>query len=265
MSTGEPALRRSSKDISRLRNALILINVVKAGLHPHAQRQLRVELQRLALRPRNKPQITVISHSPVILESVPDGDARAVGGDVAVASARYDHVIRRLYLPGDGPPDEWVYTVLEADPARCAVDLGAPWLAALPIRRCQHFDNSADKPANITAFRRSGGPPTTQARGHCAQVVLLASDNELAKVFADRLVQASGNAQSHDSLRVCVARPGQSLLVHVRRTVRRLCSIPKPCPPASVLAPCFSISSTLLRALRASVLERNAWRENPWH
>jgi len=94
------------------------------------------------------------------------------------------------------------------------------------------------------------------------RVVLLASDNELAKVFADRLVQASGNAQSHDSLRVCVARPGQSLLVHVRRTVRRLCSIPKPCPPASVLAPCFSISSTRLRALRASVLERNAWREN---
>ena len=59
--------------------------------------------------------------------------------------------------------------MLEADPARCAADLGAPWLAALPIRRCQHFDNSADKPANITAFRRSGGPPTTQARGHCAQ------------------------------------------------------------------------------------------------
>ena len=95
-----------------MRNALILIHVVEAGLHPYTQQQWMVELQRLALRPRNKLQITVISHSPVILESVPDGDARGVGGDVAVASARYDRVVRPLYLPGDGPSEEWVYTDL---------------------------------------------------------------------------------------------------------------------------------------------------------
>jgi len=189
-----------------------------------------------------------------------------LGGDVAVASARYDRVIRPLYLPGDGPPDEWVYTVLEADPARCAVDLGAPWLAALPIRRCEHFDNPADKPANITAFRRSGGPPTTQARGHCAQGSFVGFRQRTSQSFCRWLGAGIWRlAQSHNRLRVCVARPGQSLLVHVRRTVRRLCSIPKPCSPASVLASCFSISSTLLRALRASVLARNAWRKNPWY
>jgi len=154
-----------------------------------------VELQRLALRPRNKLQITVISHSPVILESVPDGDARAVGGDVAVASAWYDRVIRPLYLPGDGPPDEWVYTVLEADPARCAVDLGAPWLP------CRSGDASA---LTIRPTSLQTSPPFAALADHLQRkpadiprrVVLLASNNELAKVFADGLVQAFGDWHS---------------------------------------------------------------------
>ncbi len=69
MSSGERAVLRISKEISPLRNALILIDEVEAGLHPYTQQQFMLELQRLALR--QQLQILVTTHSPVILESVP--------------------------------------------------------------------------------------------------------------------------------------------------------------------------------------------------
>lgn len=69
MSSGERAILRMSKDISRLEDALILIDEVEAGLHPYTQQQLMLELQRIALRRRL--QIIVASHSPVVLDSVP--------------------------------------------------------------------------------------------------------------------------------------------------------------------------------------------------
>ncbi|MDX2304892.1 MAG: AAA family ATPase [Microscillaceae bacterium] len=69
MSAGERAILRISKDISNLKNALILIDEIEAGLHPFTQQQLMLELQRIALR--NDLQIIVTSHSPVILDAVP--------------------------------------------------------------------------------------------------------------------------------------------------------------------------------------------------
>lgn len=69
MSAGERAILRISKDISNIKNALILIDEIEAGLHPYTQQQLMLELQRIALR--NDLQIIVTSHSPVILDSVP--------------------------------------------------------------------------------------------------------------------------------------------------------------------------------------------------
>ena len=69
MSSGERAILRISKDISNLRNALILIDEIEAGLHPYTQQQAMLELQRIALR--QNLQIIVASHSPVILDSVP--------------------------------------------------------------------------------------------------------------------------------------------------------------------------------------------------
>lgn len=69
MSAGERAILHISKDISSLRNALILIDEIEAGLHPYTQQQLMLELQRLALR--NDLQIIVTSHSPVVLDCVP--------------------------------------------------------------------------------------------------------------------------------------------------------------------------------------------------
>ncbi len=69
MSAGERAILRISKDISNLSDALVLIDEVEAGLHPHTQQQAMLEFQRIALR--NHLQIIVASHSPVVLESVP--------------------------------------------------------------------------------------------------------------------------------------------------------------------------------------------------
>ena len=70
MSSGERAILRISKDISNLHDALILIDEVEAGLHPYTQQQAMLEFQRIALR--NRLQIVVASHSPVVLESVPE-------------------------------------------------------------------------------------------------------------------------------------------------------------------------------------------------
>ena len=73
MSAGERAILRISKDISGLKDRLILIDEIEAGLHPFTQQQLMLELQRIALR--NNLQIIVTSHSPVVLDAVPQ-DAR---------------------------------------------------------------------------------------------------------------------------------------------------------------------------------------------
>ncbi len=70
MATGERAILRLSKEIAQAKNALVLIDEVEAGLHPSAQQSLMLELQQLALR--NDLQIIVTTHSPVILNSVPE-------------------------------------------------------------------------------------------------------------------------------------------------------------------------------------------------
>ncbi len=69
MSSGERSILRISKDVSRIKNALVLIDEIDTGLHPHTQQQAMLELQRSALR--QNLQVIVASHSPVVLDSVP--------------------------------------------------------------------------------------------------------------------------------------------------------------------------------------------------
>lgn len=95
MSAGERALLRISKDISRLTNALILIDEIEAGLHPFTQQQVLLELQRQALR--NNLQIIVTSHSPVVLDSVP-GEARVFlerNADTVTVQPPYRDIFQR--------------------------------------------------------------------------------------------------------------------------------------------------------------------------
>ena len=100
MSSGERAILRISKDISRLKGAFVLIDEVEAGLHPYTQQQAMLELQRIALR--QQLQIVVASHSPVVLDSVPPEariflDRDAGTAEVRVAPAYRDIFQKALY------------------------------------------------------------------------------------------------------------------------------------------------------------------------
>ena len=70
MAAGERAILRLSKEIAQAKDALVLIDEVETGLHPFMQKSLMLELQQLALS--NNLQIIVTTHSPVVLDSVPE-------------------------------------------------------------------------------------------------------------------------------------------------------------------------------------------------
>jgi predicted ATPase len=95
MSSGERALLRLSLEISQIEDALVLIDEVETGLHPYIQQMLMLELQRLALR--NRLQIVVTTHSPVVLDSVPH-EARLFldrDGDVVRLREPYKDIIQK--------------------------------------------------------------------------------------------------------------------------------------------------------------------------
>lgn len=97
MSAGERALLRLSKNISRLKNALILIDEIEVGLHPYTQQMLMLELQQLAIR--NELQIIVTTHSLVVMESVPP-EARVFlerTNDNVVVCPPYKNLMQRAF------------------------------------------------------------------------------------------------------------------------------------------------------------------------
>ena len=100
MSAGERAILRISMDLSNLRDALVLIDEIEAGLHPYTQQRAMLEFQRIALR--NNLQIIVASHSPVVLESVPEEgrlflDREEETGYVRLAPPHRDIIQKALY------------------------------------------------------------------------------------------------------------------------------------------------------------------------
>ena len=95
MSSGERTIVRISKDISRLENALVLIDEVDTGLHPYTQQQAMLELQRSALR--QKLQIIVASHSPVVLDSVPPEGRIFLDRDQITGEVRREPLYRDIF------------------------------------------------------------------------------------------------------------------------------------------------------------------------
>lgn len=69
MAAGERAILRLAQEIAQLKEALVLIDEVEAGLHPMVQQLLMLQLQQLALR--NDLQVIVTTHSPVVIDTVP--------------------------------------------------------------------------------------------------------------------------------------------------------------------------------------------------
>ena len=295
MSAGERALLRISKDISRLDNALILIDEIDVGLHPHTQQQVMLELQRLALR--NNLQVIVTSHSPVVLESVPvearvflerqgdnvtvqppyrdifqrafygqsqhklsvlcedsvaeslilgvldtlnqklnitpddisvgrdtgkeqfpqhvetlgkfqmlgsfvfvlDGDARAMEADIKKVGDRYGQDLQPLFLPGDGPPEAWIYAQLARDAEGYGQRLGVPGLTQQISTIRQSFENASDKPANIAKNQFNTLADLLQRRPE--ELARWVGRTEChrgdLKIFADNLEQAVYNWRRH--------------------------------------------------------------------
>ena len=95
MSSGERTIVRISKDVSRLENALVLIDEVDTGLHPYTQKQAMLELQRSALR--RKLQIIVASHSPVVLNSVPPEGRIFLDRDERTGKVRREPLYRDIF------------------------------------------------------------------------------------------------------------------------------------------------------------------------
>ena len=95
MSSGERTIVRISKDIARLEKALVLIDEVDTGLHPYTQQQAMLELQRSALR--QKLQIIVASHSPVVLDSVPPEARIFLDRDHETGQVRREPLYRDLF------------------------------------------------------------------------------------------------------------------------------------------------------------------------
>lgn len=95
MSSGERSVLRISKDISRLENALVLIDEIDTGLHPYTQQQTMLELQRSALR--RGLQIIVASHSPVVLDSVPPEARIFLDRDDATGQVRRAPLYRDIF------------------------------------------------------------------------------------------------------------------------------------------------------------------------
>ena len=99
MAAGERAILRLSKEIAHLEDGLVLIDEVEAGLHPWVQQLLMLQLQKLALQ--NNLQVIVTSHSPIVLNAVPEAGRifleRNETGNVSVVSAYRDIVQDALY------------------------------------------------------------------------------------------------------------------------------------------------------------------------
>ena len=99
MAAGERSILRLAQEIAHMKDGLILIDEVEAGLHPWVQQLLMLQLQKLALR--NSLQIIVTSHSPVVLNAVPETGRifleRDERGRVSVEPAYRDIVQSALY------------------------------------------------------------------------------------------------------------------------------------------------------------------------
>ena len=159
MAAGERAILRLAAEIAQLRDALVLIDEVEAGLHPWVQQLLMLQLQQIALL--NNLQVLVTTHSPVVLECVPEHGRvfleRDDAGKVAVVPAYRDLVQDALY----GRSSEALNVLCEDDAAEGILQGVLDDL--LPKHRVRRGsvrigrDTGANEfPAHATAFRKFG-------------------------------------------------------------------------------------------------------------
>lgn len=159
MAAGERAILRLAQEITKIEEALILIDEVEAGLHPWVQQLLMLQLQQLALR--NDLQVVVTSHSPVVLDSVPPNGRifldRDEAGRVVVRPPYRDVVQDALY----GRSGDALNLLCEDETAEGVLRGVFDFLLPRQRMRTESVrigrDTGADEfPTHATAFRKFG-------------------------------------------------------------------------------------------------------------
>lgn len=159
MASGERTVLRLSQEVAQLRQALVLIDQVEAGLHPWVQQLLMLQLQQTALL--NDLQLIVTTHSPSVLDCVPPSGRifldRDAEGQVSVVPPYRDLVQNTLY----GRLGRSLNLLCEDDAAegivRGLLDILLP-REGIPMESVQvGRDTGADEfPAHAAAFRKFG-------------------------------------------------------------------------------------------------------------
>ena len=159
MAAGERAVLRLAREVAHLRDALVLVDEVETGLHPWVQKVLMLQLQQLALL--NNLQVLVTTHSPVVLDCVPEHGRifleRGDDGLVAVAPPYRDLVQDALY----GQSGATLNLLCEDDAAEGV--LRGIFDELLPRHRVQRESvrvgrdtGASEFPMHATAFRKFG-------------------------------------------------------------------------------------------------------------
>lgn len=159
MAAGERAVLRLASAIAQLRDALVLVDEVETGLHPWVQQLLMLQLQQLALL--NNLQVVVTTHSPVVLDCVPEHGRifleRDEAGRVAVVPPYRDLVQDALY----GRTGEALNLLCEDDAAEGV--LHGVFDQLLPRHRLKRESirvgrdtGASEFPMHATAFRKFG-------------------------------------------------------------------------------------------------------------
>ena len=159
MAAGERAVLRLAGEVAHLRDALVLVDEVEAGLHPWVQKVLMLQLQQLALL--NNLQVLVTTHSPVVLDCVPEHGRifleRGDDGGVAVVPPYRDLVQSALY----GQSGATLNLLCEDDAAEGV--LRGVFDQLLPRHRVQRESvrvgrdtGASEFPMHATAFRKFG-------------------------------------------------------------------------------------------------------------
>ena len=124
-----------------------------------------------------------------------DGDARSMEPDIKRIGTRFGQDIEPVFLPGNGPPEAWLYARLEHDADGYGEKLGVPDLKQQLINIKQTFENASDRATNIaknqfrtlaeSLQRRPEDLARAVGRSECASGEL--------RVFSDNLQQAIYN------------------------------------------------------------------------
>ena len=159
MAAGERSILRLAQEIAQLRDAMVLIDQVEAGLHPWVQQLLMLQLQQVALR--NNLQVIVTTHSQSVLDSVP-GHGRILldrdqDGRVTVRPAFLDVVQNALYGRSRGALNLLCESVAAEGILRGVLDVLLPREQInVESVRIGRDTGASEFPSHAAAFRKFG-------------------------------------------------------------------------------------------------------------